>query len=415
MTTPIIRVFFGLASDTYPFTLDHATDGLLDSDFALLVGDTGTEVQAAGYDLQITRGRSRLFDEFTVGTMHARFRNYDRAFDALHTGSPYNGKLKPGKLVQVETYGVRIFEGYAEDWTVAYDRSRSAEASLYAEDALGKLGRQTFNEWTTTAGQLPGARIAAALDRPEIDFPVSRNLDVGISTLQGGVVQWNTNVLNYVQLVARSDLGRVFVSRDGLLTFKDRHGIATYDPEATFSDDGLTFEIPTPRGPFESLSLERDHLYNRVQVDRVGGILQTAKDQASIDEFGERPLPISGLLLDSDTQSLDMANFLLGLYAQPQTRVSSITVQLSSDVYTSRMAASICLLDIGDQVQIITTPLDVGSASTTAAVIEGVTHRLLLDGTHYVTFNLTPITPTQLFELDHDLLGALDTGGLLTF
>jgi hypothetical protein len=185
--------------------------------------------------------------------------------------------------------------------------------------------------------------------------------------LQGDNVSWGSSVLNYIQLVTRSDLGRFYADRSGVVTFRDRLDPINVGASVTFADDGTGV-------PFQGIAVEygSELLYNRVGIDREGGTLQTVTDAASQALYGASSLSERGLLLNSDTQSLAMANYLLGIYAEPELRVAELVVELSP--LTGTQQAGVLGIDIASVIAVTWTPNGVGAAMERACIVEGIAH-----------------------------------------
>jgi hypothetical protein len=97
----------------------------------------------------------------------------------------------------------------------------------------------TLNAHQATDLEDAGTRITSVLDRSEVGFPdgaSARDINLGVDVLQGDIVPVGTNVLGYLQTVARSDLGRLYVTRDGVLTYRSRHDVLGTTATATFTD-----------------------------------------------------------------------------------------------------------------------------------------------------------------------------------
>ena len=390
------------------FTLDDAVKGKLDDATYLLAGPVATDISAYVIGYSLTRGRSRELDEIQAGTLNLQLNNYDGRFlpDAFTgTVGPYGAdNIVPGKRVTVMTAGQAIFDGIIEDWSLTYSADRTVSVSATAVDALAQLGRRNFNAWTATASQTAGPRLTAILDRSEVAWTPNRSIDTGVSSLLGDSVSYGSNVLNYCQLVVKSDLGRLFASREGVLTFRDRHAPVAPTSTLTFDDAGAGI-------PFVSAELVYGDtlLYTDVSVDREGGTAQTATNTAARALYGIRRLDIGGLLLDSDVQSLDQASWLNGIYSTPQPRINSLIVNL--DRLSTADQAAVCSLDLASVVSVSWTPRG-GTAIVADYVVEGLAHSADALGVHEVAVQLSPVFAGEALILDNSILGKLDSGVL---
>lgn len=410
LATVGVTVYFGLMSTGGDFfTLNDPVKGVLNNVTYGLAGDVGFNL-ANNDDIlavNVSRGRSRALDTFEVGTCAVDLDNLDRLYDGTYTSSPYFGETVPGKRVEVTIWGQTVFSGTIEDWNLEW-ADDLARASFNAVDGLGDLGRREFDEWTTVGGQLPGARLAAILDRPEVGYGINRDFDAGVSTLTSDLVTWGSEVLAYAQLVAQSDAGRLYVTRNGTLRFQDRLSLVNATPVVAFRDDGTEVSFDTIRTETGS-----ELLFNRVGVDRVGGILQTAEDVDSQNEFGLRPLNISGLLLNSDSDAKSLAWWLLNLYKTPMTRIAGLTVVTNHLPSTQRGAVT--GLDIGDVVSVSWRPRNIGNTLDQTLVIDNVSHSVAGPGIHEVSFSFAPLEQQGVFVLNDAILGRLGTGGVLAY
>lgn len=404
-----VNVYFGLANNGEDvFTIEDAVHGLIENDDSLIAGDVGTGLEAYTYDLRVTRGRNRELDEFDAGRCEVKFRNHTRAFDDTNAASPYFGNVTPGKRTSVTIWGQQVFGGVVEDWDNEWFVDQPATATMFAVDGLGELGVREFAEWTTTGAQTAGERIEDALNRAEINFGVARDIDDGVSSLQADSVTWGSNALNYLQLVADSDSGRLFASRTNVLRFQDR--LSLLDPATTveFRDDGTGIKFHGV-----ATAVGADLLFNRVGVDREGGTLQTAEDTTSQTAIGVRALSKSGLLMDTDETAAEMADWLLNLYRTPETRVASIMVKVNALSASDR--GTVTGLDIGDVVSISWTPQGVGAALEQTLVIEGVEHQVNETGMHVMWLHTSLSAQFGVFTIEDDTYGLIETGGVIPY
>lgn len=408
---PVITAFFdvGAVGGNF-FTVENNPLGQLDFG-GPLAGDEDTAINTYGYYITINRGRDRELDEIAAGTMRIRFHNQDRAFDPANAASDFFPAVTPGKRIAVSIYGVTIYEGTSEDWENEYSRDLRSDASVLCVDALGTLARKDFDEWTTIDLQTAGERIASVLDRNEVQFSGGRDLDEGIEELQDDLVTWGSNVLNYLQLVAESDLGRLFASRTDVLTYRDRLSFVGVSSVVTFADDGtgLPFHGARKRSAAELL-------YTRVGVDREGGILQTATDATAVELYGVRSLSLGGLLLNTDERAAALAEYLLGIYKTPDDRIAELDVFVSGidDVDDQVLVAG---LELGDLVDVVWTPARVGAPINQTMVVESIAHQIGYDSGHWMTLGLSNALQQTVFILDDPVLGILSppTNSVLGF
>jgi hypothetical protein len=416
------------------FILDDPTKGELDNATFTLAGVVGlpTDITDRVNRVSITRGASSpLFSARTppAARWSVQLNNEDRQFDPSFPFG-FGSNVVPGRRIKVQSNGITIVDGQVEDWNYEYQPSGRSVAVIDASDSLASLAAIELDAFTATASQLPGARINAVLNRSEVAFTHNRNIDTGISTLQGDTVAEGTNVLAYLQTVARSDYGTLFAGRDGRVTFKDRH-----------SNAGLTALLFDDTGAgigFQSIELQygSELLFNRVVIERVGGTAQTKDDTTSQAAYRIRTLSQSGLLLSSDQLAEDLADFLVSTLAEPRIRVTSLTVELAA--LSQAQQDQVLALDLTSPVDVTFTPNGVGEptflvaendddlvteggvdlAADTAdlpapitrnCVVEGISHSISAGGTtHVVTLSLGDALFTSLFVLDDAEFGVLD-------
>jgi hypothetical protein len=399
-----VYAYFSLPVTGVAFILDDPVAGLLDN-VTYGLADDSTEIGNVSRSVTITRGRiSQVFADINAGTANIQLDNRNRYYDPTYVSSPYYGQITPSKEMFITVDGITIFYGRVQDWDYSYNVDGDSVATAKLIDGLGTLGAEEFNSWTSTP-QVSGARITAILDRPEVAWPSgSRQVAAGVSTLQADNVSWGSNVLNYAQLVARSELGYLFVDRNGVLTFLDRY--AGFNMAATLAFDDQNVGIP-----FAGIdtSFGSELLFNRIGIDVIGGIKQTATDYWSGATYGVKSQTLTGLLMDSDAQALDMANYLVGVYANPVFRIATLTINLLGLTLAQR--TQVLMLDITSLVSVSWTPNWVGSALSETCIVQGIEHQIS-PSSHTVVLHLGSADLTSIFTLDDDIYGLLDSNFL---
>lgn len=239
--------------------------------------------------------------------------------------------------------------------------------------------RKVGGQW---AGDTSGARVSRILG--EVGYTGSSSIDPGNSTLQS--TDLGGSALDYLQTVERSEGGRLYVDKDGVLRFVGRH--ATFNPPsvATYGDN------PAELG-YTGLAYVRDvaGIRNAVSVGRYGGTVYRQRDPASVAEYGLLSYAEEGLFLSSEAEIYDRAAFLLGQYKDPQDRIGELTVDpyADPDVLFPRVLAD----DLGTGVSVVRRPQAVGAAISAAYVVDAVRHQWT-PKRWQTTYGLAPLAST---------------------
>jgi hypothetical protein len=288
---------------------------------------------------------------------------------------------------------------------------RVAEIAVYASD-LGATRVAAHAEAATRPwrGDSTGERIERLLDfipgtagYRDIDPGATTDLAWPVDPLDG------VRLIDHARLVELTEQGRLFVSKDGVVTFRDRRSTSGVSPVATFGD--AAGEIPYA-GLVEDFS--DDLMANTVTVTRQGGTPRTAQDAVAVAlDGGEVDYERAGVLYGSDNESLDAAANLLALYVDTHLRVEAVVLHAHR---SSTVAAQCVGRDIGDVVTVKRRPPGGGSPQSLDLVIEGVAHELVAtDRTWTTTFSLGPADTRTFWTLDDPVLGQLDAGNVLAF
>ncbi len=404
MAVPVTKVYIGFnlaAAGSNLFILDDTTQGLLNSTY-VLGGDVLTDVTNYVASVSIDRGKSRELDRYTAGHASISLHNESRIFDPYNTASIYYTQIVPRKPIVIETNGERVFTGFIDDWDLTYDISGKSFASVSAIDGFMRLSAAELDSFVTTS-QLSSARVTAILNRPEVAWPIAnRSIETGLTTLQADTVAENTNALQYLQLVDTTENGQLFMSRSGAVTFKNRAFNPSFISTVVFADDATPNAI---RYSNIGVMYGSENLYNRVTITRNGGSPQVADSTTSQNAYGVAAFSIDGVLLTTDAEALNFANYLVGLYDEPELRINEVTVNLHDK--TPEEVEHLCQLEIADVVQIKFTPNQIGSQIDQYAMVTGISHDIGIDN-HRVSLQLASVSVTN-FVLDSAQFGILDT------
>lgn len=355
--------------------------------------------------ISITRGRSRITDEIQPGTCQIPLNNRLRTFDPFNTASPFYPNIIPDKKFIVRVDGNVRFIGNVDDYDFSAGHGKPSVALVKLTDSLAALGRAELDAYTPTAGSA-SVQINEALDRSEVAFGPARDIAGGVSSLGAYPVDQGTKVLPFAQLAARSDLGRFFADREDTLTFLDRHEVIPGGDAVltVFADDGSGL-------PFSAVELAqgKDTLFTRAVVSRVGGSTEITDNTTAAEKFGQISTgdAYTDLLLADDEQSSDTADFLATVFSDPETRIASITVRLSS-CRTVADRTAVLALDIGSLIQVTYTPDLVGAPIVRYCVIEGMRENIIRKTDITIELLLGDVLQFGVWTVEDDLLGALD-------
>lgn len=363
---------------------------------------SGAYVDVTQYvsSLSIDRGKSRELDRYTAGHANITLHNDSRIFDPFNTTSIYYPNVVPRKLVKIETNNVVVFTGYIDDWDFTYDISGKSFATVSVVDGFSILSAAEINGFITTS-QLSSDRITVILNRPEVNWPVAdRSIETGLTSLQADVIANNTNALQYLQLVETSENGQLFMNKSGQVTFKNHQTVSPISSSVVFADDSTVGAIKYTN---IGVIYGSENLYNRVIVTRLGGTAQTAQATDSQTKYGVSAYSVDGVLLTDDLESSYLASYLVGLYDEPELRISEITVALHNQSTTD--VNNLNALELSDVVQVKFTPNRIGSQINQYGVITGIKHRMGIDR-HEITFNLGSVSSFPIV-LDNAVYGRL--------
>jgi hypothetical protein len=231
-----------------------------------------------------------------------------------------------------------------------------------------------------------------------------------VATLGGAAaytVANGTSVAGYANKINEAEQGRIFVDREGTITFQSRIGTTLGIPVAEFHDDGTQIGYSAI-----DISFQADTVVNRASVARAGeNTPEVAENLVSQAAYLVQTKSITESLLHNDAAALTLAEYLIS--PDPEARFNFLgtefpgTAALDQDI--------LALLDVGDLINIqksITT-----SAGPTQfaqnLTIEGLEHRLTLSAGHAVTYFTAPTTIVYELILNDPVYGTLDEENVL--
>ena len=409
MPAPVVKVELGAdlgERDPNSFKLDDAIKGVLDSTTYTLGGTRFFDITDRLVSANTTRGKNQALDRIDAGNLNIVVDNFDRLFDPLYENGLYFGQLIPGKEIRISCNDLPVIYGTVDDIDIAYEPGNRSVASFQATDGLSYLTQNNLPEVFPDV-ELSGARVTRILDLPEVDWPIDkRSIDTGNSFLSDTDIAQGTQAIGYLQLVATSESGEVFVSKDNNFIFRQRNSTPNL-PNIIFTDEA---SIPGSTViPFAELGVVygTEELYNRIVLTNDFPTFPdeaTAEDLASQVLYGPHSYTQTGLLNNELADLESLANFLLLRFKEPQYRFSSLSVVM--DVLSEVQQDEILDLEIGDIVQVRFTPSGIPPAIEQYVRVIGISHDWQ-NNEKRINLSLERLD-FSLFVLDNPVVGILD-------
>lgn len=320
-----------------------------------------------------------------------------------------------------------IFRGSVTAWPTTWEPPDYATTELQATDGFEALAQAQITtsvlapvaqaDAVTQAGKLldlaywsKTLRNVAATGTPLTMVPIvgAQGVDYALSLLQD---------------VADSELGSFFMSKDGFATFQDHTYRSNRSAAATFSDDPALLDAGTALEYVDlKPSFDNQRIINEWQVTPDSSISQTpavALNFDSIRQYKQRTNQRQTRLTSmSDAQV--QANLLLsrtagtGASAVYRYETMDLEPMLSLTCWQQALGR-----EISDCVQVSRKPGGLGPAAGTPAFsltcfIEQVSWTIQVDQPWRVSWQLSPLAGTSVWQLDATPFDQLDQGYVLS-
>ena len=417
----VLEIDTGFLQDA--FILDDATAGVLNNTEYVLDGTTQfADVTDGTLNVNIKRGRRDQGDQFSAGTMTFTLNDTfaDGVFNPFDTQSPFYDTalsqpgLAPMREVRFSRYDAvnvkePLFVGYIVNYDYAFQLGDLNTVSVYCADQFYLLAQTYLDEYNVSA-QTSGQRITSVLALPEVDYTDTTNIATGTVNLGHAAaytVPAGTNVLAYLsQINDTAEFGRLFMSRDGVLTFQDRIGNTLSAAVVDFHDDGTNTPYDTV-----GITFEADQVVNRAVVTALDNKTATDTDAASIATYFTQTTSITNSLLHIQGEVDAAAAYLLN--GEPEARYTDVGTYFASLTVAER--DTVAIVDIGDTITIEKT-FTAGTGTSQLAQelsVEGVEHNLDFASGHRVTFFTAPTTIVYELVLNDAVFGTISTTNVL--
>jgi hypothetical protein len=380
-------------------------------------------IGATGADLTFATNGSLLSDSgryFQLdGLLVEEGRELNTYFDGdrgqVGPSAVYSWNGTPGSATSTASFTQetgQVFSGYIDDWDLTYELGGNNTATIKASDGFSLLANQTIPNETMPI-EPTGQRINRLINSGQILWPDNaRNIDFGVKFLGNDVTTSandNSNALSYLQKIELSELGQLFVAKDGDLTFLDasRNNPTPSSDPTTFSDDGMGIRFTSLEVVYGS-----EQLTNELTVTFTTGS-ETATNDDSVTAYGVTSLAVDTLNQNSDDAAY-LADYYTNRFGNPQYRVDSITVNVLSLTGTKYVLA-VRDLELGDIVIVKFTPGNVAPQIVQYAKVVRINTNISDGGKRYeIEFGLETFQTFPMILNDAEY-GKLDNTYVLGF
>jgi hypothetical protein len=299
--------------------------------------------------------------------------------------------------------------GYIVNYDYTFTLGGLDTVTVNCADFSYQLGQTFLAEWNVTE-ELSSTRFSSLLDLPEVSYSGTRSIETGVATL-GGAAAWTvangTSVAAYANKINQAEQGRIFVDREGTITFQKRLGTTLGVPVAEFHDDNTNIGYSAI-----DISFQADTVVNRASIQHAGATSpQVAEDLVSQAAYLVQTQSITDSLLHNDAAALTLAEYLIS--PDPEARFNFLGTEFPG--LSTADQETLALLDVGDLINVqksITTSAG-PSQFAQDLTIEGLEHRLTLSAGHAVTYFTAPTTIVYELILDDLVYGTLDADNVL--
>ena len=399
--------------DVNSFRLDDVEKGVMNNTTYTLGPNTQyADITEFVTLITYTRGRRKSDYQFGAGVMTFTMLDQTGILGPYDTTSPYydpaNNEpgLAPMRSVRLSRDGEYLFTGVVTSYMYDFALAGPNTVNVQCADEFYKLAQTQLDQYNVSS-ETSGQRITSVLALPEVDYTGPTNIATGTVNLghdSAYTVPQGTNTLAYLQQINQAEQGRLFVARDGTITFQERIGATLSAPVISFKDDGTGAKYQGVEIEFDA-----DNVVNRAYVGALDGKDATDSDTASIAKYFTQSTSITNSLLHIQGEIDALAAYLLE--PEPAPRYTSVTATFAA--LTSGQRDDIAVVDIGDTISIEKQIPGLNSQIAEELSVEGIYGVIDVNRGHTITFYTNPTTIVYELILDDPTYGVLDAANVL--
>jgi hypothetical protein len=334
----------------------------------------------------ITRRRPSLEDRFKAGSGTLVLDDRDGRFNPENTAGAYYPDVTLGVPIRAKiTVGANtypIFYASARAWPPAYPKSQDAFVTVPLIDGFYNLNLTELHDETYVL-QDTDDRINDVLD--DIGWVAGlRDIGTSLARMQATSFDGDVTALDHILDVAEAEMGVVFMSRDGKVTFRSRVANSGATPSATFTDTNMS-EL--------TVAYSDDHIFNDIRVTREDGGTANVINSASITLYGRRVLSKDVMPMSNDPEAWNMARWLVALLAGQRLRIEGLKLEMYNGVAHFE---DVLGLELRDYITVTHVP-PAGDTIDQDCAIEGIRHEMT-PGQWTVYLDVAPLAAVELQE-----------------
>lgn len=299
---------------------------------------------------QFTSGRDRWEQRFRTGAGTFVLDNTDGVFNP-DGGRIGDLRFRPGRWIRVSARinaepFISMWVGYIDTIEDVYSEGAGGiNARIHAYDHMGNMVIDNPPALETPVPEeLSSDRVERILDLSDWD-PILRDIETGFFDVQSSDLAGSR--LEEVQITADSEGGAFYVSKAGLLTFRNRDYLESprsATPQFTIGDpSGGGVQVGSA-----STDWSTQRVSNDVRFARRGGTEQRVTDDASISLYQRRTFQRLNLENADSTDVLFLANRFLEAFRFDHLRIDSLsTIALDED-----SARELLEMELADRVRV---------------------------------------------------------------
>lgn len=327
-----------------PLTLDDPINGKLGTGVLADNASYVVDLTSSTSKISIRGGRNIYQDQFETSSCVIRVLDPNSYFNPQNTSSPYYGKLQPLRKLRISadyagsTY--YLFSGYTQTYQYTYPIGQeTGYVDITSSDAFRLFNMAAI---TTVSGAVDGdytgTRIGQILDM--LGWPTTMRTIATGNTKCGTDPGTTRTALSALKNAEFSEYGAFYMDSGGNAVFKSRSQVlSTLSASPTvFAQDGSGISYAYVKFAFDDKLI-----YNKATITRNGGTAQTAHSQSSIDTYFVHQLTQANLILQSDTDALNIALAYVASRKDTTIRIDEMTLDLMTNDYAAGITAALSM------------------------------------------------------------------------